>query len=346
MYGWFSARDCEYRNIILAEIIVISRVTGFGQYGCGNEPLEEAARLFAGRQSEIIDPADPFTFGLPMLLHSEYMRAGTLDETVTRCSCNPYELVSDGFGRGSVVLITAAARELPDSRLTVRMLRETLILAECFFNTSLLRLSEIPPDFLDGSHQNLMAAGLGVPQTYAAQAMYAAGNPAGAARLCERLDALPSVCQCARLSALILTALCREKLDGPGSGVPALRTALTEAQEDGVVLHFAESPDLLPLLNKLKRGGADENFLSRVRLQCKSYRAVAPAAPQEAPVSLSERELAVLRLTAQGKSRAEVAAAFRVQENTVKAQLSSAYKKLGARGKTEAVRLAKTYGLL
>ena len=193
MYGWFSARDCEYRNIILAEIIVISRVTGFGQYGCGNEPLEEAARLFAGRQSEIIDPADPFTFGLPMLLHSEYMRAGTLDETVTRCSCNPYELVSDGFGRGSVVLVTAAARELPDSRLTVRMLRETLILAECFFNTSLLRLSEIPPDFLDGSHQNLMAAGLGVPQTYAAQAMYAAGNPAGAARLCERLDALPSV---------------------------------------------------------------------------------------------------------------------------------------------------------
>jgi len=410
MYGWFSENDWENKNIILAEIIVISRVTGFGQYGCGNEPLEEAARLFAGRQSEIVNPADPFTFGLPMLLHSEYMSAGTLDETQKRCSNNPYELVSDGFGRGSEVLIrgeaallrcdlngaklcaeqsireaeekrqyfilasaystlmrralflgdtedaaaqignirvlvTAAAQELPDSRLTVRMLRETLTLAECFFNTSLLRLSEIPPDFLDGSHQSIMAAGLGVPQMYAARAMYAAGNPAGAARLCERLENLPSVCQCARLHALIFTALCREKLDGPGSGVPALLTALNEAQEDGVVLPFAESPELLPLLKKLKRGGADEVFLSCVRLQCEAYRAVAPAAPRAA-VSLSERELAVLRLTAQGKSRAEVAAVFRVQENTVKAQLSSAYKKLGARGKTEAVRLAKTYGLI
>jgi hypothetical protein len=39
----FSRKATAYRNIILAEIIVISRVTGFGQYGCGNEPLEEAA---------------------------------------------------------------------------------------------------------------------------------------------------------------------------------------------------------------------------------------------------------------------------------------------------------------
>jgi LuxR family maltose regulon positive regulatory protein len=411
MHAFYSESDCAYKNTILAEIIVISRVTGFGQYGCGNEPLEEAARLFGGRQSEIVDPSDPFTFGLPMLLHSEYMRAGTLDETVRRCAYNPYELVSDGFGRGSEVLIrgetallrcdlngaklcaeqaireaeekqqyfilasaystlmrralflgdtedaaaqignirvlvTAAARELPDSRLTVRMLRETLTLAECFFNMSLLRLSEIPPDFLDGSHQNIMAGGLGIPQTYAARAMYVAGNPAGAVRLCERLESLPSVCQCARLHALLLTALCREKLDGPGSGVPALLTALTEAQRDGVILPFAENPELLPLLKKLKHGDADENILSRVRLQCEAYRAVAPSAPQEEAVSLSERELAVLRLTAQGKSRAQVAAVFRVQENTVKAQLSSAYKKLGARGKTEAVRLAKTYGLL
>ena len=411
MHAFFSESDCGHRNIILAEIIVISRVTGFGQYGCGNEPLEEAAALFGGRQSEIISASDPFTFGLPMLLHSEYMRAGTLDETVRRCAFNPYELVSDGFGRGSVVLVraeaallrcdmdgarrfaeqsvreaaekrqyfimasarstlmrrslflgdtedaaaqvgqlralvTAAARELPDSRLTVRMLRETLVLAECFFHTALLRLSEVPPDFLDGSHQSIMAGGLGIPQTYAAQAMYRAGNPAGAARLCERLDALPSVSQCARLRALILTALCRETLDGPGSGVPALRAALAEAQEDGVVLPFAENPDLLPLLKRLKRGDADEEFLARVRLQCEAYRAVAPAAPQAVPAPLSERELAVLRLAAQGKSRAGIAAAFSVQENTVKAQLSSAYKKLGARGKTEAVRLAKTYGLL
>jgi hypothetical protein len=44
MHAFFSGeRLCGHRDIILAELIVISRVTGFGQYGCGNEPLEEAA---------------------------------------------------------------------------------------------------------------------------------------------------------------------------------------------------------------------------------------------------------------------------------------------------------------
>ena len=84
MNGFFTESNSEYKDIILAEIIVISRVTGFGQYGCGNEPLEEAAKLFCGRQSEILNPSDPFTFGLPMLLHSEYMKAGTLAETAKR----------------------------------------------------------------------------------------------------------------------------------------------------------------------------------------------------------------------------------------------------------------------
>lgn len=411
MRSYFASSDYKYRDTILGELLVISRITCFGQREGEGEPLEEAARLLSGRQSEILNPADPFTFGLPMLLHSEFMTAGTLDEAVDRCQYNPYELVSDGFGRGSEplvraeaallrcefreakrfaeqsvheaaekrqyfvmasaystlmrrslflgdtedaaariddirFLVTAAAQEIPESRLTVRMLREALILAECFFNCSLLRISEIPPDFLDGTHQCIMAAGLGVPQMYTARAMYCAGNPAGAARLCEKLEALPSVCQSARLYALLVTALCREKLDGAGCGLPALQTALTEARRDGIILPFAENPELLPLLGKLKRGGMDESWLAAVRQQCEAYRAVAPAAPAESVVSLTERELAVLRLTAQGKTRTEVAAAFHVQENTVKAQLSSAYKKLGARGKLEAVRLAKTYGLL
>jgi len=412
MNDFFAESSYEYRDIILAEIIVISRVTGFGQYGCGNEPLEEAAKLFCGRQSEILNPADPFTFGLPMLLHSEYMEAGTLDETVRRCMYNPYELVSDGFGRGSEPLIRAetallrcdmkqalllagqsaleakekdqyfimvsaystlmrrslflgntedaskqlgyireviasAARTLTDSRLTVIMLREVLTLAECFFNLALFRTGEIPSDFLDGTHRHMMADGLGVPQVYSAKAMYITGNPAGALSICERLDKMPNACQEARLCALILISLAREKLGAKGSGISALSTALSEAQADGIILPFAENPDILPMLEKIRRRGKiDAAFLENVRSRCEGYRDIAPQEPVDSAICLSARELEVLQLTAQGKSRAEVAAMFHVQENTVKAQLASVYKKLGARGKTEAVRLAKTFGLL
>ena len=101
--------DAPWRDDILGELLVISRVAGFGSFEGEEEPLMQASRLLGGKPSDILDPADPFTFGLPMLLHSEYMQAGTLDAAVERCQHNAYELVSDGFGRGSEKLVRAEA---------------------------------------------------------------------------------------------------------------------------------------------------------------------------------------------------------------------------------------------
>ena len=129
---------------------------------------------------------------------------------------------------------------------------------------------------LASEHDGGRAAGLGVPQMYAARSMLATGNPMGALRLCERMMNLPSVCQGARLYSLILTALCRETLSGEGSGLPALMTALTEAQADGLILPFAENTEVLPLLQKVKHSsGIDEKYLDEVRKQCAAYNAVA-----------------------------------------------------------------------
>lgn len=105
----FAASDTSYRNVILGELLIISRATNFDRLDSEQEPLEEAARLLDGKRSIILRANNPFTFGLPMLLYSAYMRAGTLDETVKRCRNNPYELVTDGFGRGSECLVQAEA---------------------------------------------------------------------------------------------------------------------------------------------------------------------------------------------------------------------------------------------
>lgn len=109
MQTYFSAHDHPHRDVILGEILVISRVVGFGDIPDDIEPLEEAARLLGGHPSEILHPSDPFTFGLPMLLESEWTGAGELDTAVQRCQYNPYELVTDGFGRGSEQLVRAEA---------------------------------------------------------------------------------------------------------------------------------------------------------------------------------------------------------------------------------------------
>jgi LuxR family maltose regulon positive regulatory protein len=62
--------------------------------------------------------------------------------------------------------------------------------------------------------------------------------------------------------------------------------------------------------------------------------------------SLNERELAVLELIAAGASRREAAAELFLSVNTVKTYLRSAYRKLSASNRDEAVRRARALGML
>lgn len=413
MRDHFTEEKDPYSDTILGELIVISRATGFGQIEGTSEPLEEASRLLKGRPSEILENFDPFTFGLPMLMYSEYMKAGTLDETVKRCSYNPYELVTDGFGRGSEQLIVSEAMLLrckmdetkyyaiqaldaadekqqyfvmacayfvlmrrslflgdtedasnqldkirilistvfhtvDDERSTIIMLREIVFLAECFFNTSLGREEDIKPDILNGTYKSAMVGGLGIPQAYEARAMYMAGDHSGAGRLCEEMKYMTNICQCARLGGLIISALSRESFYGDGKGNEALVEALKEAQKDGVVLFFAENPDIQYLCEKLKGDKEiDSSFIDNICQLCTEYRKVAPKLSHaRSSKNISTREKEVLKLIAEGKSRATVAEILGIQENTVKAHLASVYRKLGARGMTDAVRIARTNKLI
>ncbi|HEY9642730.1 MAG TPA: response regulator transcription factor [Coleofasciculaceae cyanobacterium] len=61
---------------------------------------------------------------------------------------------------------------------------------------------------------------------------------------------------------------------------------------------------------------------------------------------LSERELAVLRLMAQGMSNAEVATALGISESTVKSHVNRLLSKLGVNDRTQAVIVALKRGLI
>lgn len=62
--------------------------------------------------------------------------------------------------------------------------------------------------------------------------------------------------------------------------------------------------------------------------------------------SLSERETEVLRLTAEGKTNKEVAAALGLGDSSVKTYLARIFTKLGASDRTHAVTLARQRGIL
>lgn len=63
-------------------------------------------------------------------------------------------------------------------------------------------------------------------------------------------------------------------------------------------------------------------------------------------LAITGRELEILNLIAEGLSNREIAEKLFVSENTVKTHSSRVFNKLGARRRTQAVQLGKSYGLI
>jgi len=74
--------------------------------------------------------------------------------------------------------------------------------------------------------------------------------------------------------------------------------------------------------------------------------AEARPAPQPLVVPLSDRELDVMRLLADGRTNREIAAALFLAEGTVKNHVTNVLAKLGARDRTQAALRARALGLL
>ncbi len=72
----------------------------------------------------------------------------------------------------------------------------------------------------------------------------------------------------------------------------------------------------------------------------------AKAAPPAAPGGLTTRELAILKLVAEGLPNLDIASQLFVTEQTVKFHLSNIYRKLGVGNRTEATRYAYRNGLI
>lgn len=115
----FSLDSSLQGSRIYGELSVIEAVIGLGDSSTP-DLLLKAAKLLHHHPSEILSPNDPYTFGLPMLLDSEYTQSGHLALDVERCQRNNYELVCPGFGQGSPALAKAEAFLLQGTFAQVR----------------------------------------------------------------------------------------------------------------------------------------------------------------------------------------------------------------------------------
>lgn len=112
--------------------------------------------------------------------------------------------------------------------------------------------------------------------------------------------------------------------------------AAFDAGADAVVSKAVQTVSLGTLVREIAQGNVVHNFTPAPRAR----------AGAQVDCPLTDRELEILRLVAEGHTNGRIAAALWVTEQTVKFHLSNIYRKLGVANRTEASHYAHVHELL
>jgi len=155
-----------------------------------------------------------------------------------------------------------------------------------------------------------------------------------------------------RIGVLVLRALADEARALSDSALAHLTLALQLGQAEGYVRAFLDQgPAVAPLLARAAQRGIAPSYSSRllaafapnlVLAEAASSAAAAPrAAHSPLAEPLSEREIEILRLVAQGLANQQIADRLFITLGTTKWHLNNIYGKLGVASRTQAVALAR-----
>ena len=188
-----------------------------------------------------------------------------------------------------------------------------------------------------------------------ARILIAQGRLAETGRLLQRLlDTAESAGHTLRtLEILMLQALATQAGGDTTQAMVTLEKALTLAEPGGFIRVFVdEGPPMARLLYKALSHEIAPDYVRRL---LGAFPVAEPEQPDpsisQAPESamiepLSERELEVLQLLAEGLTNPEIASRLFVSLNTIKAHCRNIYGKLGVHNRTKAVGRARALGIL
>lgn len=144
----------------------------------------------------------------------------------------------------------------------------------------------------------------------------------------------------------IFKAAAKFKLYGMEAGVYAMEKVLSEAEQDHIIMPFAEAaPYIIDMLEGLHNKYSDNAFIKQVLVYSRKYCDNICKIGNN-PVPLSKREISIISLLAQGLSRKQISEQLCISQETAKTHLKNIYIKLDVSGKTAAIKTAQLHGLI
>jgi LuxR family maltose regulon positive regulatory protein len=152
------------------------------------------------------------------------------------------------------------------------------------------------------------------------------------------------------IEILIVQALAYEAQAEITSALEPLKQALKLAATEGYLRIFVdEGPPMVRLLYEALSNGIDEDYVRRLLKATpddKLEQTDIQARQSELIEPLSEREIEVLQLIAEGSTNQEIANQLYLSLHTVKIHARNIYAKLGVKNRTQAVNKGKAVGIL
>ena len=185
-----------------------------------------------------------------------------------------------------------------------------------------------------------------------ARVLLAQGQQAAAA---EHLAALHGMASHAGWQSIATQARALQALAAPTSeqALAYVTEALTRAEPENYVRTFVDAGEpMVTLLEEMAEQGIAAGYARRLltAFSAREYGGIGKPLPHsQTPAlieSLSDRELDVLRLLADGQTNQEIARALCVSVNTVKTHLKNVYGKLGVSNRRKATASAREFGLI
>ncbi|OGN95878.1 MAG: hypothetical protein A2Z71_01465 [Chloroflexi bacterium RBG_13_50_21] len=150
------------------------------------------------------------------------------------------------------------------------------------------------------------------------------------------------------IQILCLQALALNSLGRKNESLEKMNSALKAAEKEGSIQVFLdEGHGILDLLRMSQKLGLASKFISRLLTAFdRQFHTKVVSLPELNPEVLSERELEVLRLVADGMSNGQIADALVIARGTVKKHINNIFSKLGVQRRTECVARARELKLL